>query len=465
MNPGLNINPHKAFLVLGLIFGILFLFITPPFQAPDEESHFYKVYYLSEGNVLPEEEDITTGYFFPRSLEKITQEFSYIRFNPQNKQKVGQLVSLFSLPLDPNEKVPIKISNIAIYPPMSYLAAASIFYVFKYFNTSPLFLMYLGRMVNLFIWLFLVFTAIRITPVHKWIFFILALMPMALFLAPTLSADSFNIGLSFLVIALFFKLSFDENKEKIVPKDIFLLLIMMTILSLAKQGYAILLLLFLMIPKEKFNVSYLKNAYFALIAAVILLINSFWNFLFRDLYIPSPDPSVSASAQISYLLSNPLYFPYIFQKTLITNFYAYLVMFVGDLGWLDTYLPPVMVYTYLLVLIFYSLIDKTEYNITRKQKIIAFITFSVIFVVIFAFEYITWTPVGESLIGGVQSRYFIPMAPLIFILFYNRIKKIKIKNKEIPFKSNGMVNLALILFIIIFLSITVITLISRYYLP
>jgi uncharacterized membrane protein len=138
-------------------------------------------------------------------------------------------------------------------------------------------------------------------------------------------------------------------------------------------------------------------------------------------------------------------------------------MFVGDMGWLDTYLPPKMVYLYLFVLILYSIIDKTEHRISRKQKFIALFTFLIIFTTIFAFEYITWTPVGENFIAGVQSRYFIPIAPLIFLILYNRIDVLKISDKRIPFKSKPLINLFLIIFVIIFLSISIFILISRYY--
>jgi len=39
---------------------------------------------------------------------------------------------------------------------------------------------------------------------------------------------------------------------------------------------------------------------------------------------------------------------------------------------------------------------------------------------IFAVEYIAWTSVGQNTIEGVQGRYFIPVASLFFLLFYNK---------------------------------------------
>ena len=41
---------------------------------------------------------------------------------------------------------------------------------------------------------------------------------------------------------------------------------------------------------------------------------------------------------------------------------------------------------------------------------------------IFAAEYLTWTPVGSMEISGVQGRYFIPLLIPAFVIFNNRIK-------------------------------------------
>jgi len=48
------------------------------------------------------------------------------------------------------------------------------------------------------------------------------------------------------------------------------------------------------------------------------------------------------------------------------------------------------------------------------------VTLVLIFVGILIALYLSWTPVGYYLMEGVQGRYFIAMAPLLFLLFYNR---------------------------------------------
>ncbi|MER3433396.1 MAG: hypothetical protein C4288_08190 [Leptolyngbya sp. ERB_1_1] len=45
-------SPERAFLILSLIFGMMFIIALAPFQSPDEPAHFYRAYQLSEGKII-----------------------------------------------------------------------------------------------------------------------------------------------------------------------------------------------------------------------------------------------------------------------------------------------------------------------------------------------------------------------------------------------------------------------------
>ena len=177
--------PQKIFLIIGIIFGILFLIITPPFQVPDEEAHFYKYYTLSEGIITPEKVGNTTGYYVSESLLDDTQKFRYLRFHPENKVNINSIFVSLKSPVDDkivflnyrNSGVPIPVG----YPPVPYLLSALVMGLISFVSTpSVLLLMYVGRIVNLIVWLALIYLAIKTTPIHKWVFLLLALMPMNL---------------------------------------------------------------------------------------------------------------------------------------------------------------------------------------------------------------------------------------------------------------------------------------------
>lgn len=448
-----DIKPEKIFLILALIFGITFLCLNPPFQAPDEGAHFYKSFSLSEGQLIPEKIGNSSGFYIPKSVINASGKFENIQGHPQNKIKPNEIFSLLNSPLNGNDTKFVNISRslIITYSPVSYLASGFAMFIGKLFDFSPLLLMYFGRIANLFLYILIVYMAIKITPVQKWVFFLLALMPMTLYIASSLSSDSFTIAVSFLLIALFFKFAFDNNKREINIKDLSILFILLLIIALSKQIYILLGLLFFMIPSYKFGSRKIMFFRFISIFVPITLVIIGWTLLVKGLYIPST--TVSVPGQISFILTNPLKVIQISLNTILKDHTGFLVMFVGKLGWVDTPLPNILVYIYIIILTLISIMDKSKVNIVLKQRLISLITFSLILISVFAVEFITWTPVGQSIIDGIQGRYFIPAAPLFFLLFFNRKYEHNLK----------FLNLTVIFFVLLVLIFTLFVLIKRYY--
>lgn len=62
-------NWAKIFLKRILIIGILLVFLIPPIQAPDENSHFLNAYSLIHGNFYPEyQNNSKLGRYFPENI-------------------------------------------------------------------------------------------------------------------------------------------------------------------------------------------------------------------------------------------------------------------------------------------------------------------------------------------------------------------------------------------------------------
>ncbi|NOR87917.1 MAG: DUF2142 domain-containing protein [Bacteroidales bacterium] len=76
-------------------------------------------------------------------------------------------------------------------------------------------------------------------------------------------------------------------------------------------------------------------------------------------------------------------------------------------------------------------------------------------VFIFSFTmYLSWTEVGAARIDNLQGRYFIPIVPLLLMLFYNR----RWNQKVI------IIQLVTIIYILISIAVTLYALINWYYL-
>ena len=98
------------------------------------------------------------------------------------------------------------------YSPVMYLQSGlgikTGYLLFK--NAVAMF--YLARLFNLFIWLTLIYFAIRVTPILKWQFCIFALLPKSIYVGMSVLCDSFVNAFFFLFFAYMFKLIF-ESKE------------------------------------------------------------------------------------------------------------------------------------------------------------------------------------------------------------------------------------------------------------
>ena len=60
-----KINMARLFLIISLFFGMIFIFIVPSFQSPDESAHYTKSYMISKGDFLPDKYSDKYGYCVP----------------------------------------------------------------------------------------------------------------------------------------------------------------------------------------------------------------------------------------------------------------------------------------------------------------------------------------------------------------------------------------------------------------
>lgn len=451
-------RPETYFLVLALVFGLLFLVYTPPYQVPDEPSHFFKAYAIGEGHILPEIEDGHPVIRIPQNMLLSVLWYSWMPLNPDSKHFYGSTLTNLRAPLDPDITLIVADTPTVFYPPIAYIAPGMTMGLAKLFEASPLLLMYLGRLANLLVWIFLVYLAIKNIPVHKWVLFLLALMPMSIYLGSSLSADSFTMALSFFYIAFFLKLALDDEKESIENRDILIMIGLSILLALSKVGYLVLLGLFLLIPKEKFGSRNQMAGKYALLFTPVAIVTLLWNFLVQS--VATASQKAYAQGKMVLITSDPSFFPQLLSCSIGNCWNHYLTSFVGTFGWTENPLPAAMVYIYLAVLVLVALLDNSKIKIGFKQKVIPLIIFIILSLSTFIYMYFVFTPSDGGFINGVQGRYFIPVAPLFFLLFYNQNLRSKFKILQ---GRDVYLKFIIILFSVLFSLVSLFLLIKRYY--
>jgi len=129
--------------------------------------------------------------------------------------------------------------------------------------------------------------------------------------------------------------------------------------------------------------------------------------------------------------------------------------FVGMLGWAEVWLPLWFAFTYIFFIIAVAALDKAAIAARSRQKVMASGALLVVFLAIFAIFYLssTYLPHGATTVSGITSRYFIPIAPLFFLLFCNT--KIRYNDRWFYVTILG--------FSVFSMALTMIKLVSRYY--
>lgn len=466
----LKMSPAKFFVFCALIFGIILITIIPPFQSPDEDSHFKRAYVISKGHLYPESRDGVVGYEIPNEMSAyINEKLSYIG-NRDKKYSYSYAV------LD--DRLPQKYSDVTFQNfstaetnPVAYIApAAGIIFgkvttrIIGMSSISAAVMLQFARVFSLLLYIILVYFAIKNTPILKKTFCILGLLPMSLALAVAISYDSVIIALCLLSTSLIFKLIFDENMKKVPIKYLVFFGFTLFVLLTIKMVYVTILVPVLFIPKEKWGEKkicvFKYLAIIAGIAFVLYMINKIPSMGLQRNAIKS-----NSGDQIQYILHNPLEYFGTLIRTIWQNRNFYITGMIGTFGLIDTFIPSVYIVLYGLCATAIMISDFSLANVkfNWKYKSIALCASLATIGAVFTGMYVLWTSielgVGVDTITGVQGRYFIPIIPLVMVLFSNQFLR---KNKKIEtFMKNVLVNSYFVP--VMMLGISVITIFLRYW--
>lgn len=411
-------QPGNLFLVLGFVFGILYLTITPPFQVADENWHFYRAFQIAEGHLISQVHDDRAGGWLPENVIACGDSTLYVRWDTTQKISSKDIFDLFQLPLNPNERR-FKPIIVYVYSPVAYVPSVFVIRIMIWLKSTPVLMMYIGRCANLLTWVGLIYLSIRILPFYKWVFFLLALTPTSLYQAASLSADCLTNGLAFLTIALFLRLIF--AREGFLSKKVIVAIFLLTIcLSLTKNIFFLISFLFLLTPVSRFS----SKKKYMLFCFSLVGINMFVSFAW--IYIVTRLPhlgmeKVNPDQQIHYIFSNAAEYVHVVVRTIVQNISRYFRSFIGAFGWQDVTLGKWHGRLWGGLLLAAALMEGNRKIIVSKyHKASFFILLTVICLSIFTLNYIHWNPVANDIIKDVQGRYFIPVAPLLLLCFYNR---------------------------------------------
>lgn len=443
---------EKLFVLIALFFGILFVFILPPFQSVDEGMHFFRTYQISEGKFISQNIEGAVGDEIPASLSKFYEMYVPFIRNIDKKTGISDIKRDLLFPLNKEEKVFTRFTNTSLYSPVCYISQLPGVIAGKIAGLSLGGLYYLGRISNLISYCLLVFFALRITPFFKCPMFLLALMPMSLSLAGAYTCDVAVLGLNFLWMAVILKVMTLPQKVTFSNKWVIILAVLGLLISLSKS-YILLLPLIFLLPPKFFNT---KKDYFIStlgILAVAIAGLAFWSFCIRGLSLDMNNSFANSAMQMEFIKSHPFAYIFVLIKTFFVKTPRLLITMIGVLGWQDTKLDWITYIAYPFLMYFAVCADNFDFKPEKWQKILIWIVLIAGTIITYTSLYIMWSPVGNSVILGLNGKYFIPLMLPLCLIFKNSIAKY----------DYDKVKLAIIIAVILILASSELSLLHRFY--
>lgn len=408
-----NIYLYCAFLA-----GSMMLYIMPPGTVPDETTSFYySAQYSSQILGKSDAEnfsirEIEDTFPFNHQMSKanyVTLDRHFMELDTKNNWKESKLRTSFA--------------DIVSYIPSTIgITIARILHL----GIVPT--LYFGRIFSMLFAIGISYLAIKKIPFGKMLLFTIALLPMVMQEMVGITRDGFLNSMAFLSIAYALYLIFE--KENISKREIFIIALINSLVILSKSGtYCALAFLPFLIDKDKVGgkKNYLKMFVFLLCMIVFTMIIYKWDLILQILTnskdFVSEANTGPAPYSIAHFISYPKDFIYIIYNTISVNFNFYKDSLIGvnHFGWLNVNLLDIFAYGISILLILS--IFKTEnekYDLSIKHRLgFIFIIILTILLVCTGFL-LTWTAEGDTVISGLQGRYFVPILFLIYICFRNK---------------------------------------------
>lgn len=434
---------ENIYVVIAVIYGISMLLILPIGHVPDEFAHEAKCYAMAEAYAN------TTGNRYAVWLPKETSEtFAFfakdvmyldLKYTPVNVLTSYKTHATFGSNL-----VWTHSSNTLSLNEFAYFPATLIVAVAHFVPMSPTLIFQLGRLLNFMIASVLFYLAIKITPCYKRIFFMIALFPITIQQTAAVNQDWITNAVVFLFVAITFRFAFAISI--LHRKDYLKILALSCCLGMIKLAYFPVAFLVLLIPIEKFEGVYVlatsKERKIREAGKSVLSLGRLSkrqkSWLFKLLIIVLAFGLAVSQALPSYLhgeqhladcnfftlhmvIENPLKAIQICWNTF--NERATLDFCDGLLngfGWSIKWTTGVTRSLIMMAALFLVLTNQEDTKLKSKHKAIILCAMLGMWGMVYMALLTGWTDANSPTIAGLQSRYFIPVILLMYILFHNR---------------------------------------------
>ena len=461
--PGAQHSCEKLFAALWLSLGLLYLLALPIMSEPDSKSHYFRATDVSEGHLISKRDadgNASGEFAIPEDWTGSSED--NVRLSAYEAAQYS------SYSIREEEETVHTFNNTALYSPFSYLPQAIGLLIGRLLTGKITWIIYAGRIAN-FLMIGLVYLmAVTLMPYSKRYIIWAALMPMNLHQAVSLSPDGMVSALVVLMLSAVCMLRFRED-ARLTGRVIALLYLTSFFLSQYKIVYVGVCLLLFLIPKERFKSIRSYWTHVVILGAVVLISSLGWLSLASQSVLTQ---YADSHGQMMIVMKEPLFYTVVLIRTFYKKGLEYLDQLLGR--YMGAFLVENNIVLIYAVLALFALISVLRYMQKRRvnaapasaantripvsgekplgekletekdaasqqgqdasavpprkpsltdrlragridlpTRILLLAVAALTILLICTSEYIQWTNYRESVVNGVQGRYFLPLIPLV----------------------------------------------------
>lgn len=420
----------KIGLAFVFVSGIVLSLLIPPFQKPDEYTHFNRTSSLSVG-VSKCSTPSGNVAMVPQNYLDLQEEMHKYGLEHHDFAKFPYKIYAQS-PFAPRSSftlAPINIDATCALPYLSYLPQAFMLRLTAVMGLNPYVSFFAGRL-GMFLLSFIWLSYIIKKSNHKRIILFTAMLPIVLHQLGSYGYDVIHIMLGLSIFAYLLHL---REQKSFTTLDLGKLIILIIALMLVKPGYEIFILLpLLFLPWKKMDKSWTVPSIGLLAFGSLVMVTHIYSTFFNvsrvttSLSIPYTFPAL----QLEYLITHPLYGIDVLMGTTTRTVEEYAKQMIGKFGWLDYWLSPFIYPLYFAI--FGYLVGRIklakEQILSVERTILLALWIFAQYALVMLSVYLVWTTTGSAFVEGIQGRYFIILVPFIIYLAVNIINHRVLRN-------------------------------------
>lgn len=455
---------HKVAFVVILIFGLICCLFVPILNHVDEMEHLVRSEITSQGVVFPDwigDEKGINSLYNHTSGEKSDEYNQGVGFATIGSMKFYEKYRYHTV-LDTkghykdkiNDSFYIRGSAFEQNPFYGYLPQGIGIFVAKLLDLSVIWILWLGRIVNLIFYTCVVTLAVKKAPCLKMPLIAIACIPVALYHASSVSIDAMIFALGLLSVS-YFMYMYKADEKTLDIKHIAIFSVLCLLLGLCKLPYLAFIFLLLLVPKRNFRNYSIIPILLGVLAVGI--VGVMWSRYSTPALMHSWRSSlnlVDPQKQLEFLINNPPQI-LVFLKHTVTDGLTFMLyqLYNFDYAHAEAFQRFGIVCWSLVIFLIVMLFGyPSDAKFDTKSKVGALLIFLIVYYGTFFIQLLTWANVGDMLVR-VHMRYYIPLLALIPII---------VQIKSNPFKRESFDKYAFVL-IIGFAATLIIGLAAKYY--